>query len=182
MAEPTGGARIWHQAATKVRQPLASLANFLAGTYEGGKHFEAKGQHAKTARSIAALLNRAGMSPEEAGMATRAAGVFNEEVPAALQALSGSIARVGGDKDPKGWRDMIGPSGYDDADLDENEQGIAAALEGGDQRNPYAALALEVAKNPISAGLTAASEVASSAKPRAESYYRNFRDALSRME
>lgn len=147
--EQTGGARLWHQAASKIRQPLSGLANFLAGTYDDGEHFEAKGQHARTSRNLTRLFNRAGMRPQEAAMLTRGAGIFNEQVPAALQALSGSVGFLTGEKDPKGWRDMYGPSGYDDADLDENEAGIAEAIGEGDQRNPLAAIALEIARNPV---------------------------------
>lgn len=158
--ERTAGEGVWGQIAGKVRAPLANLANFLAGDYEGRGHVEVPGQHAATSRALATVLNRYGMlSPAEASMATRAAGVFNEEVPAALQALSGTAGWLGGDENPTGWQRIYGPSGYDEGDLDENERGLEAFSAAGDQRNPYLALGREVASSPINAAVRFGPEV-----------------------
>ncbi len=92
MADDPTWVRKLNRFRVNARQPLADLANFLAGTREDGSHFEARGLHANTSRDLTRMFGRA-LPPSKAVAAADALGYANEILPGALQA--GPPASIG---------------------------------------------------------------------------------------
>lgn len=137
MAEP-----FWYETANKARlgvrrdmaDALDEYAKWLAGTHldkPGGPHHEARGEHREISRTMTEALNRSGLPPEAAAGVSELGGYANEGITGTLQAILAASDVV---KGRPVTHSILSPSGWDQADIDENREGQQDALSGPDLR------------------------------------------------
>lgn len=148
MAEPDWYTKT-NRARLAVRRDLADAlddyASWLAGTHmdkPGEGHHEAQGEHADISRTLTNALNASGLPPTAAAGVAELGGYVNEGVTGGLQALLAGSDIVKGR--PVRHR-VLGPAGWDQADVEENRKGQMQAIREGDKRPEWmrAAAALQ---------------------------------------
>lgn len=137
MAEPDWYTKT-NRARLAVRRDLADAlddyASWLAGTHldkPGEGHREAQGEHADISRTLTNALNASGLPPTAAAGVAELGGYVNEGVTGGLQALLAGSDIVKGR--PVRHR-VLGPAGWDQADVEENRKGQMQAIREGDKR------------------------------------------------
>lgn len=145
MADDYNQSPDWYKKANKARlsfrkdlvDRLDDYAKWLSGTHvdqPGGPHHEAQGEHADISRTLTGALNASGLPPIPAAGVAELGGYVNEGVTGGLQAI---LAAADVAKGRPVTHDIVGPAGWDPADIAENHIGQMQALNEGDKRAPW---------------------------------------------